>query len=255
MNKMKTGYLYIVVFILTFPLSIYAQTVKIPDANFKRALIAIGIDTNGDGEIQLTEAKAVTRLYVDKANITSLVGIKSFTNLNEFGFYDNNIKELDLSGMTSIRAIYGFNNQTEVANLKGMTGLETLFMQNNSFRWLDISGLKKLREIKLYDNNLAKLEAINLPELEIIEAQHNRISEFKVVGTVALKEVNLTENMLTSLDFTSCKKMEEIYVYKNPVLSLLEIRGLRMLKKVSCGDTMLTNVNMSGTVSLVDFSW
>jgi hypothetical protein len=46
---------------LLFPLLITAQIVNIPDANFKAALVGNGeINTNGDDEIQVSEAEAYT---------------------------------------------------------------------------------------------------------------------------------------------------------------------------------------------------
>ena len=39
-----------------------AQIVNIPDANFKAALIAYGVDANNDGQIQVSEAQAMNTL-------------------------------------------------------------------------------------------------------------------------------------------------------------------------------------------------
>ena len=40
-----------------------AQIVNIPDPNFQSQLIQQGVDTNGDGQIQVSEAEAVTYIY------------------------------------------------------------------------------------------------------------------------------------------------------------------------------------------------
>ena len=126
--------------ILLMALQTQAQTIKIPDANFKAALINQGFDTNNDGEIQVAEAQKVTRLYVNGAGITNLTGIKSFTRLEEFGFYDNQIKTLDLEGMSSLRSIYGGNNNMEYARVKGLTNLETMYLHDNKIKALDLTG-------------------------------------------------------------------------------------------------------------------
>ena len=68
-----------------------AQIVNIPDANFKAKLIALGVDTNGDGNIQNSEATAVINLDVENSLINSLVGIQSFTNLQELTCRSNQI--------------------------------------------------------------------------------------------------------------------------------------------------------------------
>jgi hypothetical protein len=54
----------IILMMLTFSLN--AQTINIPDANFKSDLIARGVDTNKDGEIQESEALAITYLDVSE---------------------------------------------------------------------------------------------------------------------------------------------------------------------------------------------
>lgn len=82
-----------------------AQIVNIPDANFKAKLLAantsnnfiaknlqgvnVAIDTNNDGEIQLSEAQNIGELSFagslsyNMNTITSIIGIKSFTNLKK----------------------------------------------------------------------------------------------------------------------------------------------------------------------------
>ena len=62
--------------------------VSIPDANFKNALLNNNtvIDTNGDGEIQVSEAEAVTNLWVSNENINNLKGIEFFINFYLFIF-------------------------------------------------------------------------------------------------------------------------------------------------------------------------
>ena len=49
--------------LFTWTVTVFAQNVTIPDPNFKAALIAEGVDTNQDGEIQTTEAETITDIY------------------------------------------------------------------------------------------------------------------------------------------------------------------------------------------------
>ena len=72
--------LLLVLTLTVFQIS-YGQTVTIPDANFKAALIADGVDTNNVGEVQVSEAEAVILMDVSNKNINSLVGVTSFSNL------------------------------------------------------------------------------------------------------------------------------------------------------------------------------
>ena len=71
----------------------FGQIVNIPDANFKNALVNSAsaseipfgttheVDTNNNGEIEVSEASAVVYLDVNGKSITSLEGIAAFSNL------------------------------------------------------------------------------------------------------------------------------------------------------------------------------
>ena len=49
-NHMKKNYIFIVALLFSF--SLQSQIIDIPDANFKTALINLGVDTNNDGELK-----------------------------------------------------------------------------------------------------------------------------------------------------------------------------------------------------------
>lgn len=55
---------FLLLFLLTCLAQLNAQNVNIPDVNFKNKLIQIGVDTNADGQIQVSEALVVTKLEV-----------------------------------------------------------------------------------------------------------------------------------------------------------------------------------------------
>lgn len=66
----------------------HAQIVNIPDSNFKTELLNHSpvIDTNGDGEIQVSEAEAVLLLYLYHKQIPSLERLQSFINLEDLNY-------------------------------------------------------------------------------------------------------------------------------------------------------------------------
>ena len=72
------------------------QTINFPDPVFKTKLLngnitfdseqntPIIIDTNEDGEIQISEAQVITKILINESNtlaVTDLSGIEYFTNL------------------------------------------------------------------------------------------------------------------------------------------------------------------------------
>lgn len=57
----------------------------------------IKIDSNADGEIQLSEAMQVRYLNIENSNISSLEGINSFINLKDFICQNNLLTSIDVS--------------------------------------------------------------------------------------------------------------------------------------------------------------
>ena len=105
-------FIIINLFTLVF-VALQAQTVNIPDLAFKSYLLMYNnpvIDTNGDFEIQVSEAQALTSLHItsyanptDVANITDLTGLESFINLEYFTLGGaNQVTSLDLSNQTHL---------------------------------------------------------------------------------------------------------------------------------------------------------
>ena len=79
-----------------------SNTVNIPDNNFLKALIDLGVDKNGDNIISIDEATQVHYLEVYRLNISSLKGIEAFVNLDTLLCFDNQLTSLDISNNTSL---------------------------------------------------------------------------------------------------------------------------------------------------------
>jgi len=111
-----------------------AQIVNIPDANFKNALLNYNpvIDTNGDNEIQESEALAVTSLTISNNNISNLEGIQSFTNLQSLQCQNNQIVSLDLlSANSNLQLLYCSSNNLSNLDLSLNTNLNDVLIDFN----------------------------------------------------------------------------------------------------------------------------
>jgi hypothetical protein len=69
--------------------------IEIPDANFKSYLLE-NFDKNGDGNISLLEAKAITAINCSGMNIEKLDGIEKFANLESLDCSNNELEELEI---------------------------------------------------------------------------------------------------------------------------------------------------------------
>ncbi len=78
------------------------QNVTIPDINFKAALVANpSINTNADGEIQVSEASAfLGTITVSGLGITDLTGIEAFTSVSQLNCANNSLTSINISANT-----------------------------------------------------------------------------------------------------------------------------------------------------------
>jgi hypothetical protein len=94
--------------LLALPLIGFGQNVNIPDANFKAYLLGnTAINTNGDTEIQVSEAAAFNgTIYCSCMSISNLTGIEAFTALTFLECGLNQLTSLDVSQNTALTQLY-----------------------------------------------------------------------------------------------------------------------------------------------------
>ena len=187
-----------------------AQIVNIPDANFKAKLLAanssnsiainsagnnLKIDTNDDGEIQVSEALNVYEIYVGSSNINNLNGILNFSNLKKINCSFNNINSLNLSGLIS---------------------LENLECEYNQLTFLNISNLINLKKLKCDYNNLTQLNLLNLDNLETLSAGSNLLTLLITDNSlINLINLSLNYNQFTTFNFDDFTALKFFSCYNN----------------------------------------
>ena len=90
--------------------------VMINDNNFLKALIELGIDTDGDGKINQAEAEVVKSLDISGCDISDISGIEKFKDLEWLNCSDNNISDLEVSQNTFVKNLSFGNNQLTLLN-------------------------------------------------------------------------------------------------------------------------------------------
>ena len=114
--------------------------VNIPDANFKAYLVGnTSINTNGDTEIQVSEAIA----FLDSVNcgglgIFDLTGIEAFTALNNLNCEQNQPASLDVSANIDLTSLGCNGNQLTNLDVNANTALTTLKCISNQLTNLDL---------------------------------------------------------------------------------------------------------------------
>lgn len=212
-------------FFLLFPLFLSAQTVYIPDANFKLALINSGVDTNGNGEIEEAEALLIEILNVFDRDIEDLEGIKAFANLKSLNCKGNLLTELDLDGLIFLEELYCFRNNCKRLDLRSLSNLKEVNCTNNNMEELLCSGLQNLKSITASNNLIVSIEVNDLPTLTTI---------------------NLGDNKLLNLDLRGAPNLENVFCYTNEI-STVNLEGLKQLLFINCFGNMLTELDLSGS--------
>lgn len=157
--------------LLLLSATIQAQIVTIPDPNFKNALVSTNCvgnsynqfltdaDTNDDGEIQLTEALAVTKLSVPGQGITDLTGIEAFANIESLSCNNNALTTLTLNNLFNFKGIDCSQNAITNLSITNCYNLYSFSCNNNPMTSIDLSSTKVY---KLYIANNPNLTYLNI---------------------------------------------------------------------------------------------
>lgn len=245
--------LYLLLSIM-FGISLNAQIINFSDINFKAKLLAantsngfaknslgnnIVVDTNGNGEIEVSEALNIYELYFwsdisSTANdIVNLNSIENFQNLKKLNCFGNSIINLDLQGL---------NN------------LEYLQASENKISGVNFSGLTSLKEIDLNSNQLTSINTDNLTSLTKLFIYSNQLKSLTFNNNSALEKVWCSDNLITSLDFSTTPNLKHIYCYDN-LLTSINLGAINSIIEFICYNNKQTNLNVSNLSNMTYFDF
>ena len=171
-------------------------TVAINEANFPdpvfREYISSNFDTVKDGVLSSSEIANATSIDLEgNDELTSLVGIKYFTGLEKLICYDcdsENLKSLDVSGMTSLEILYcGFSSVTTL-NVTGCTSLRSLDCSCCNLTSLNVSSCTGLMELSCYENNISSLDLRGMSKLQYLDVSANPLKNVFIGDSPSLCE-------------------------------------------------------------------
>lgn len=253
-----------------------AQNINIPDGTFKSRLIAAGIDKNGDGEIQESEALEVTKINIGLGSISSAEGIQYFTNLVELSISGNRLETIDLSSLTKLESLNLNWNRLTTLDVNNLSELRYLNCGRNYITSLDIKNLSKLAtigaddsynllDVKLsdlpslkkfsarYGSRLISISLNNLDSLENVDGTGNKISEITFNNTKNLKSLSLYQNSLWQIDLSKQTLLESLSLGRNGFTEL-DLSGLNQLKSLYCEENKISKLNLGNLSNLTYLS-
>ena len=165
---------------------------------------------------------------------------------------DNNyeLSQLDLTGMTQLKALSCEGNALTSLNLSACRNLESLVCNNNQLTTLDVSGLNKLETLTCFSNDLATLNLTGCTSMKNLDCSVNP----------KLSTADFPRS-LTSLNCSSCN-FTQIETTKLPLLTNLTCGGNQIgtlnltaqtkLTAINCGNNKIEQLDFSNCTSLLD---
>ncbi|MDD5098689.1 MAG: T9SS type A sorting domain-containing protein [Candidatus Pacebacteria bacterium] len=205
----------------------YSQNVNIPDANFKASLVGnTNINTNSDGEIQLSVASNFTGVIdCPSSNIASLTGIEAFVKLKQLICYDNQITSLDTSKNISLTSLECANNMLNSLIVSPSTNLSTINCNHNQLKSLDVSKNIGLESFDCSNNKLTGLDVSKNTALFFLGCYQNLITNLDVSKNIALTELLCSNNSLTKLNVKNGNNVNVVAFdsKQNPNLNCIQV--------------------------------
>ena len=228
-----------------------AQIVNIPDANFKNALVnsicangadepfvVTDVDTNDDGEIQVSEALAIQNLFVSlpphlpgenttgmiPLGISDLTGIEAFLNLKRLDISQNQLTALDVSMLTQLRSLDCRENQLTSLILGNNTALISAGCANNQLTTLDISGTPNLSFLTCHSNALTAIDVSGMASLMQVSCSNNQITLLTFGNNPILTHVYADDNLFESVDLSDTG-VQLLHAQNNPNLISVNVKN------------------------------
>lgn len=252
---MKKIYLVVVLFL---PLANQAQVINFPDVELKNKLLSAGpgetvardvdgnfvaIDTNGDSEIEVSEALLIFQLNISSSNITDLSGLENFTNLTRLEVNLNEITLFDGTAFVNLEYLDFSNNLLDTVDVSGLSNLKIFWAFGNPFTSIDVSSLSALELLNIdFCDNLTSLDVSNLTSLIDLSCSSNdTMTSLNVSGCTALEDLNCQYGAITSLDLSGLSSLSTMFAESNAITSI-DVTGAVSLGNINVAFNQITSL-------------
>ena len=169
----------------------------IPDINFEKKLIALGIDSGtADGKVLTSKISDITELNLYNSNITNLTGIQDFKSLTSLSCMSNKITDLDISQNQALTSLNAGDNKLSKLNTSKNISLEYLSLFDNEITNLDISKNINLNLLSVRSNKLTNIDTSNNKKLSALWCPSNLLTSLDLSKNPSLSSLDCSENKL-----------------------------------------------------------
>ena len=240
------------------------ECVNFSDAALKSLLVngdkdSNKYDVNGDGDISLAEAAAVTSLNCSDSEITDLTGLEHCVNLERLVISSN-------SGITSVNPALFAKLSVLDAGLTGITSLDVSHNPQLSYlsiygcpcTSLDVSSNPKLETLNVGATSLTSVDVSHNTALKELYIHYTAITSLDLSANTNLENLNLRSTGFTNLDFTNHSALKELDVSHCSSLTSLNVTGCDALESVylwhSTALTTLTNMKKTACLYVTGYN-
>lgn len=251
----------------------YSQTINFPDTNFKNAILnnTYLVDSNHDGEIQVSEAESFAGyLNVKSKNISDLTGIEYFINLISLNCSLNSLSNINISNNLQLTTLYCYNNNLTSIDLSDNVELLYVNCSYNNLTsidintnihlffldcsWNNIASItlnQNIEELHCNNNYLIELNVSNLQSLHWLFCAYNTgFQSLNISGCESLWQLNIEGSpLLTGLDLSNTPSVLALELTQNGLTSL-DVTNLPNLEELYCGGNYITSIDLSQNPNL-----
>ena len=224
----------------------------------------------------------VKHLYLSDRGqeIDNLEGLEYFVNLEELRLARLGVQFLDVSKFAQLKVLDCSENELTELDVTQNDNLEVLNCNSNNLSKLDLSKNVALTDLHCCENSLGTLDLTNNENLLVLDCFNAGLSELNLknntkllsiyCGLNQLKELDVSQNKylryvdltfgrdygygdsetpanyMTSLDFSNNPEMYYLRVSNCQLLTSLNISKNSKLLCLECGETSLSELNVSG---------
>ncbi len=230
-----------------------AQNVNIPDINFKKCLVENSdINTNGDNNIQVSEAIAYTGMIDTNSypQISNLKGIEAFVNITQLICSNNLLSSLNLSKNLALFYLDCSNNVLTSLNLSKNTSLTHLDCNTNELSSLSLVPNIHLERLICDGNLLTSLNLAKNTKLDYLSCENNQLTDLNLSQNTKLTYFSCNFNEITTLDLSQNTLLATVSCEYNQ-LTALNVKNLNKLNFLYCDNNNLTTLSCTTNTSLI----
>ena len=203
-------------------------------------------DLNGDKVLTVQEVENVRELELENLGINSVEGIQYFKNLEYIDVSDNNIKKLDVSGLTKLKYVHFNINQVSSFKCDGCVALQAIMGRSNKLNNIDLSSVKEsLQVLDLLNNELVKIDLTDMSILDYAAVGKNKLTSLSLAGCNKLSILTCNDNTLSSLEINDSPELLSLDCSNNFLNQLVLDKCTKLGNLDISGNSRITSIDLS----------